>query len=303
MSKSRPKTMHYKTVASNDKKFNYQALVSDVLIKMPTMVKRTIIIGEKTIQCIKLKRSPVNGIYIHLTSFIEGEQASTIVKANQDTDLSVASAPEGEEFMDGDIHILISNNDLLFCSSGSSRENIIKDYFDSLCEEASMSRPEYVVKTPVRSQILKMLHSGVKGINLNAHATASALEKLNESSSRYLQPVKKIVEALTLKERTLEEIGGLDGLMFGIHINSKGRIDPDSDAQTVMQEAGKGIIEDEIDGFSIETRDGSKITHDSISYKHKKYFEKFGKTIVRSHAWDALTEFRNKLVEQGVIKA
>lgn len=294
--------MHYKKVTSHDSSFNYQSLISDVFTKIPAIAQRSVIRGEKTIQFIKLKRSEHYGIYIHLTSYIEGEQASTIKKTNKDPDLGIVSAPDGEEFMDGDIHALISNNNLLFCASGASRESSIKDYFDALFEKAQISRPEYVIKTPVKKQVLDMLSAGVKEINLDAHATALELNNIKRSNSRYLTPIKNIIEILTLKERSLEEIGGLDGLMFGIHINSQGRINPDSDSQAVIQAAGKGIIEEELSGFSIITRDGSKITHDSISYKHTKSLERYGKTVWRDDAWNALTEFMDKLLEQRVIK-
>ena len=125
MNKSRPTTMHYKKAESNDDRFNYQSLVSDVFAKRQTAIERKVMKGEKTIQCIKLNSVDGYGVYIHLTSFIEGEQASTIKTTNKDPDLSIAVAPDGEEFMDGDIHVLISNNDLLFCASGTSRENVI----------------------------------------------------------------------------------------------------------------------------------------------------------------------------------
>lgn len=305
MDTKRNKVLHYKRVVFSEENFEttYEELVTSAFMQLKTIGQRTVTYGdEKKIKCLKYKKAKNGGIFVHLSTYVEGELASTIANNPnaEESDLDTTQAPAGSDFVDGDIHALILGNDILFCLS-TARDSTIKNYFDLVFEKIGVDICSHAIKPPISKQIISMLESGVKTICLDSLATPLEMKKLIKSKSRLLKPLKTIAELIFSREQSLEEVQGLDGLMFGLHVNSKGRIDAESQSQVVMQSMGREIIEEELNGFYIITRDGSKITANSISHKHKIRLDKFGKTVFRNETWAALSLFREKLEEQRII--
>lgn len=305
MDTKRNKVLHYKRVifAEESLKTTFEDFVTDAFTQLKTIGQRTVTYnGEKKIKCLKYKRIKNGGIFVHLSTYVEGEPASTVANTPhvEESDLDTTLAPAGSDFVDGDIHALIFENNILFCLS-TARDTTIKNYFDLIFEKNDTDVCSYTIKPPISKQIISMLDAGIKTICLDSLATPLEVKRLIKSKSHILKPLRTIAELIFSREKNLEEIQGLDGLMFGLHVNSKGRIDVDSQSQVVMQSMGKKIIEEDLGGFYIITRDGSKITANSITHKHKIRLDKFGKTVFRNETWSALSVFREKLEEQRII--
>ncbi len=146
----------------------------------------------------------------------------------------------------------------------------------------------------------------VKCIALNSTAYEASME-YNERRTVKKTLLKSVTDALKTvfeedPDEDLRTLGQHENLMVKLEISFDSRKKGGEIGQKRMQAAASTMVnDDDEDGFSIVTRQGSKLSADEVRISKKVVLDAYGNSISKDSARDALEEYMRELHETGVV--
>lgn len=273
-----------------------QALIIDALGKLPHVENTRVRRGEQILELrhrIKEDKTFKGGALtmLHVAAYTPKDAASTvpITQGTVDSDLSSLPAPAGQEFLDGDIMAIVLENDVCLCTSNSN-ETALYTYIFGLLRTSGYAEGELgfeIRKVANREALKSLVSSGVREIQFDFVAYQASIDAFNKN------PAKKLGEYLSGvfgADSTIDELLDREGVQVNLNIKADGRVQNGA-AQDALGALAQEIVDEEADGFVIETKGGDRITPSELSIRRRTSVEKDAKTISHTHAWQKLKDF------------
>lgn len=263
-------------------------------------------------------RQDNNGIFLQIASSIPDQPTSTIDK-DRDADhatISAEPAPDGKDFLDGDIFVMVKDNHVLLCPSGL-REGGATYYFSrvlrSVIDQAQADSLE-LCKIADAIQIAMINNEGVKELRLCSslyHASQIQTDHAQNSASGFLASISNQFKQIFSKDPELRNISSLENINVqvsfkfdGTEIRKKGKPQEfgESGKQRLLRTAELMLNdEDEEDSFIIITGQNNEIRSGEIRVTETATIRTLGKSLSYDDAWRKLLEFYLKLRTNGVL--
>jgi hypothetical protein len=155
---------------------------------LDTTEKRTFTYNRVEIQGYDFKIDPSYGIFMHVTSYVPGQDASLVSNpaAIQHASVDTTSPPAGKDYMYGDIFFMVNNNDLVLCPS-DTHEALATNYIRYMLEKSGFSTESrsFNVGKVLNYNKIKLIHDeGVKKISLNGSLFEASLDYMERKTMK-----------------------------------------------------------------------------------------------------------------------
>jgi len=279
------------------------------------------------IRCARYVQNGNIGIFFQIGSCIPGQSASIIEKSSSvksESGIHEVIAPDGNDFLDGDIFLFVSKNDVILLPSGL-RENTAIGYICKIIEKTNNKKiiHTFDLQKIAKIDIVKTIKDqGVKSIELNTSLYEASLMHLerergeNESEARVFNlygVMANAIKDLFRKDDTYKDIAEKENLNIRISVSFDGKEarrrkkDPDFGAlgRSRLKKVSEKIVHESEDGshdgFTIITGDGLKIQQDEIVVSEKSRIKTFGNSIDFQDAFKKIEEYYLHLKGSGIL--
>lgn len=236
---------------------------------------------------------------IHIAAYTPRDTASTVPMSSgtPDADLASLPPPRGQEFLDGDLMALLRNDDVCVCTS-NTHEAVLQLYLMSLLQLNGVELADLkfeLQKVANRKALKKLVANGVKEVTFDFVAYDASIAASGKSGGQW----KGLVDAVLGKDKSLDEIVSQAGVQSLLTFKADGRIAHGA-GQGALVELANHVLDEEADGFVIHTKSGDKITSSEMSIRRRRPLDKDGKTVKHNHAWAALSDFYEYIVQNNI---
>ena len=301
-------------------KVTLETILIDAHTTLDTVGKRTFSVSSGSeIRGASYKND--NGLYLQVASYVPGDSTSIIDKSkrSKQSNVTAQAAPDGKDYLDGEVFVYIKGNHVILCPSGI-RESVLETYVWHVLRAferkdiASSFELDKVAKT---NKLRMIKDEGVKEIDLKTslyEASLIHLDKNNPKVSGWKKAVANQLSALFGKDKDLKEIKDKENLNVNISLKYDGAEarkhskDPDFGiaGKKRLEKTAEQVIsefeQENENGFTIITGAGNTITSEEIRVSDSFRVETLGKSLSKSSTWSKLKEYHDRLNSDGVFK-
>lgn len=268
------------------------------------IAERRALTGGLVIEGRNVVRSRTGHTFLHLVSYTPDDEISVVPEAGavSDADLALIAPPKDADFLDGELMLLVKDNDVMMCRSGLGESGFLS-YVSSLARRARIPSVDYTFHLMKRADVdkLEMIRNeGVKSVSMNAIANQAAVGHVKRGRVEHGSISKRVIGS------AWEEISAILGLEGEIPVEAENlkvevllsfdkRRGTDIDQRQIEFIAEQMLADEENDGFSIETLTGRKIRAEDIVLSKQEKFTAYGKSVKHRDAWAALRAFYDEL--------
>ncbi|CAA0111679.1 Uncharacterised protein [BD1-7 clade bacterium] len=291
---------------------------------LSTVGSRTFAIGNDTEIKGADHQSDENGLFLQITKSVPGQPTSTIDRSPEKNKSAVDAfdAPDGKDYLEGEIFVLVKGNDVILCPSGA-RESAVDTYFTKVLEK--MDLDHYAVQLRLtkvaNADRIKLIQSvGVKEIRLNSSLYQASMMQMDSESVKVestLAAVASQVKRIFAQDPSLRDIGALENLDVNLSIRYDGKTgclkssksNPDfgvsgkkrlnDTAINLITEVDKNDYDG--DGFTIVANNDVEIKSTEMRVSDSKKIASLGRSISKVDAWDKLRIYYTELKGSGVL--
>ena len=321
---TRTKKFYYRRVSWQSKdKSTLEKMLKNAHSQFKTAGERTFLKTDGEVQGASYKiEDKHRGIYLHIGVCKPGESASVIDgdKTLAESNTDEHPAPEGKEFLDGEIFAYVRKNHIIFCTT-NLQETILKFYLRKILGKCGFTAIEQTLElhSIARTNTIKMIkNEGIKSIDLNMSlydASMLRLEKKEKKSHGLYTALVDQLETIFAQDpdhATIEEMENVNvklSLTFDgteAHRNRK-KQEFGIVGKKHLELAASEIINDYDpdsdlnENFVILTNEDNKIYPSQIQVSTKIKVNKIGKSVSKIDAWKHLRIYYNDLKSTGVL--
>ncbi len=301
-------------------KLSLQKLLEDAHTELDTVGKRTFEVGSGAeIRGANFKEN--GGLYLQIASYVPGEATSIIDKDKtaKISNVSAQNAPNGKDYLDGDVFVYINGNHVILCPSGA-RETVVETYIWHILRESNhkdIAKTFELDKVAKASKLKMIRDEGVKEVDLDTSLYEASLIHLDKTKPKVSGIKKAVADQLSAifgKDKELKDIKEKENLNLKITVRFDGR-----EAMKHLKEpdfgmAGKKRLErtaeqviselekDSENGFVIVTGANNRITSEEIRVSDSFRVKTLGKSLSRDSTWSTLKKYYDRLNADGVFK-
>lgn len=277
--------------------------------RLPNIENRTIADdGHNVLECRDFNHKHGTGAFLHIAAYTPGEHASVVprIKGVSAGALQTAAPPDGCEFMDGDVMVFVSGNHVIFCSS-SLHEKQAERYLTRIVELANIDvhAENFSLSKVANVNKIKLLkNQGVKSINLNASLYSATLDHLERTTvnKRLTGGIAEQILAIFGKDKNDKDLEDAENLSVSLKLSFDSRKKGASFGREKLESLANMLVNEDDDGFTIETLSGEKVKSDDITLRKKISMLKFGKTVYCNDAWKELENYYLELKSGGLLE-
>ncbi|TWD54557.1 hypothetical protein FB480_103469 [Agrobacterium vitis] len=262
--------------------------------KFKTQAERRAPSGERIVECRSYR--PVEGVLgMYLVGYVPDDKMG-IVPQNQEA-LDLLPAPEGTEFLDGELMALISDEAVIVCRLGLY-ESALNSYIGFLGQKAGLDKDDsaFIFKNRTDVDKLKLIKDdGVASIRFDGVASEAAIKNTDNGADKsYVQKlmasVWEEIQALTYGGETEREIENLKlEVLLKFDKRSGTTID-----QAEIQDVAEHIADGD-DGFTITTLSGRTIKPNDVLLNKKVSLKKYGKSVAFEEVFGEMLKYHKEL--------
>lgn len=275
-----------------------QQVLDELHRRYTTVTERQISIGGQVIQ-VRNVETRGNSSFLHIVAFTPDDSIAVVPETAVDAeaaDLELTDAPEHAEFLDGEIMLLINGDNVGICRCGIG-EGKLYVYLDEMARRAGYDSAKLAFKLFARADVDKMaqvLAEGVHRVSMNAIANEVSVNS-ETAVDTFLSNVLNDARALVgFEPQAAKDIENLKiGVSFAFNKITGTAIDQES-----LVRLAQRILDEDDDGFVIETLDGNRFKADDVLLTRKVNFQEYGKSIYFRTAWDQLELFYDNLTRE-----
>lgn len=313
------KDLFYRRAVWAKNKINLEGLIVDAHNILKTRGERSFALDSGSTLVGARIESNEYGVFLQIASYTPNQATSTIDKqlSVPSATIEAESAPEGKDFLDGDIFIMVKDNHVLLCPSGL-RESKATIYFKRILKKVNPSieiENLELSKVADANKISMIKKEGVNELRLSStlyHASVIQMEKSIKQTSGFLGGVSNHFNRIFSKDPTLKEISDLENLDVEITVRFDGAEGRKKHQPKGFGEHGRERLlktaeillnedADEEEGFVIVTGKNNKITSGQIRVSERASIRTYGKSLSHQDAWLALHNYHLKLKGTGVL--
>jgi hypothetical protein len=282
-----------------------QTLLKEALDAFPNIEDTRIARGDQILEVRhKIKEATAfssgSVTLIHVAAYTPKDFASLVPMklGPEDADLTAMPPPEGHEFLDGDVMALLSGNDVCICVSGAT-EGALYIYLIKLFEKLGFTTQDLrfeIQKVANRSALKELVSEGVREITFDFATYELSIESLMSKKGPSLMGS---IGAFFGADSGVDDLLGREGVQGFLTLKADGRVAHGA-AQRALAGFASQVVDEEADGFVIETKTGDRITPSELSIRRYVPVEKDAKTIKHADAWSKLISFYEFVVDQNL---
>ena len=283
-------------------------------------------VGERTFQTSngEIKGARIHptdkGLLMQIAAYAPGEPTSTInkIKNAKAAAITAEPAPEGKDYLDGDIFVLVNGNHVILCPSGA-RESVATNYFIHALTKIGRTKVATTLeldKVAKTSKVKMIQEEGVKEILLRSSLYEASLlqfDAKNPSIDGFGALIAQQMKRIFAKDPDLHAIGELENLNISLSVRFDGKEGRKRHADPKFGVAGHERLikasqrvldecdEEDSGGFVIITGANNQITADEVRVSDKVNIATLGKSLSHTDAWDKLAKYYEQLKGTGVL--
>lgn len=261
------------------------------------------------------------GLYLQIASYVPGEATSIIDKSKgaKQSSVTAQAAPDGKDYLDGEVFVYIKDNHVILCPSGV-RETVVETYIWHILravEKKDIAKSFELDKVAKTDKLRMIKDEGVKEIDLNTSLYEASLIHMDQNNPKvggWKKAMANQLSAVFSKDKDLKDITEKENLNVKITIRFDGTEARRNSKDPEFGKAGKKRLErtaeqviaefddEHENGFTIVTGAGNRITSDEIRVSDSFRIETLGKSLSKSATWAKLKEYHDRLDADGVFK-
>jgi hypothetical protein len=251
-------------------------------------------------------------LLIHIAYYTPDQPASLVPTPSPTESVlntTEENPPAGHNFMEGDLFILIRNNDVILCPS-NLHENAATHYISWMLQNGAsidIDANRYAISAVANLDMVKLIQSeGVRTLSLGASLYAATLSYNKRKSIRHdkVESLKKFAFDLLGAEgdASLAEQKKFANLSAKVSLSFDSRKRGGEIAGEQITKTALDLVSNqEDDNISIETRKGTIISHDEIRVSERVYLPCSGNSVSKLDAWQAMVEYMKQLHSRGML--
>ena len=273
--------------------------------------------GGEEIKCARYDDSNAELILLQIAAYAPNQPTSTISKNNRAKSATIAiePAPNGKDYLDGDIFILVQGNHVILCPSGV-QESVASNYFRKMLTKVGIDITAFKLEKVAKTDKIKMLQKeGVKEVRLGASLYDASLEQINKEQPK-ISSLKKVIseqiQKIFAQDDELKEIVEDENLNIKLSISFDGREAMKHKSEPAYGVVGKNRLlsaskqllsqDEDQDGFVILTGKGNEISQGDIKVSEMFNVKTLGKSLNTNDAWEQLKNYASQLKQTGVLE-
>lgn len=280
------------------------------------------------LQCAKYTTKEKIGLLFQIASYVPGQPTSAIQESSQSTTaagITEVPAPAGNNFLDGDVFVLINGNNVIITQSGV-RESVALNYFSKMLDkngftEASISIEFHGIAKEDKVKMIK--NQGVKSIELAASLYEASLMQLEKETEKKRETkildlpgaVAETLKQVFAKDKSLKEITEKENVNIKLSISFDGKearkkinkkdtsfgVVGKSRLEKASELIIKECVEENFEGFTIVTGDNNRIKSGEIVVSDNYRVKTFGNSLDQGDAFEKLQEYFAQLQHRGTL--
>lgn len=299
-SKTKPRPLSYRRAVwfiQPAHKKDLQSLVREALDKLPNIEDTRVPRGEQVLELRHRVKAGATGkigpvTLLHVAAYTPKDSASLVPIAigPNDADLSEMAPPANHEFLDGDLMVLIYGNDICICTSNAT-EAAFYTFVIGILEKIGYLDKDLrfeIQKVANRDALEELVKDGVREVTFDFVAYEASMVAFGNKPRGF--SLKEAFNAILGKDSGVDELIEQQGVQGLLTIRADGRVAHGA-AQHALAGLARQVVEDDAEGFVIETKGGDRITPSELSIRRTVDIEKNAKTIKHADAWGHLMDF------------
>ena len=312
--KTKNRTLRYRRIQwsgmiNKDIKKNLEYHLVKAHKKLDTVQKRNFEHNEGEVQGVDYSiPEKLKGILVHIAYYVPNEDTSLIRKPsrNKTGKITTTFAPDGNDFMRGDIMFYLKKNNMIICTSGA-KETLIKYYLNNMLKKAGLNSDttKFSIERIANAKKIQLIQlEGVKAIHLKS--------SLYKASVDYMKRQTRKNKFLSYFAENFEAIFGIDdsdvtdkaaeNLITKLEIRLDRRRKASLTAKRQIDAVAESLVEDDDSNFVIETYKNKRLTPDEIEINTKVPLLCHGSSVHCRHAWDELLSYYEELKSDGFLE-
>ncbi len=311
MPNEKQRTMFYRRVAWREQPGTaLEECLEQAHAQLATTAARTFAHGDGELQGLAWHARPA-GLCLHVASYVPDQSTSLVPIPSSATsgNTSQEPPPAGENFLEGDIFLLVKGDDIVLCPSGA-RESVAISYINQVLRAAGEDDlvTRFTVEAVANIDQIKVLQKeGVKKISLNSSLYEATMEYTERTTTKrtLLNGMAADVLALFAEDKNLElrEVSAAENLTVKLEISFDSRRKGGKRGQERLEAVAARMLADgEHDGFSILTGGDKMLTANEVRINKKVSLPAYGNSVSRTGAWTALAEYLDELKDSGTLQ-
>lgn len=213
--------------------------------------------------------------------------------------------PAKHNYMEGDIFLLVKNNDVIICASGM-REGTAKRYLVEVLEKCGIDEEFDLEQVANVDKVVMLSQEGVKRIRLGSSVFRASYDYVQRQTKKTELMGKLAAEVMRIFGKgqgdSLDDLKAYENLRVKLEISFDERRKGGQLAAESLAAAGCSMIDSDDKGFTIETMNGNKLTAEDIKVHQKVEIREHGNSVACEHAWDAMRKYYEELDDAGVLE-
>lgn len=246
------------------------------------------------------------GLLLHVTAYTREEPASVVPQVTARDDeapISTTPPPNGTDFMDGDLHILVAGDDVIMCASGI-RERKFEEYCSIIFDRAEFPPVAgmFHLEAVANANKLKVIEDeGVKEIKLDAVSYVATGQQLKRYSLRRTlrDEMLDTLRALFGDDPGVQDVADAENLSAQIVLKFDRRKKGGELSAERMSGLAKRLVDEGDEGFTIRTMGNTTLGYNQISLQRPAKIAAYGKTVQRDAAFRELVSYYTDLKNEG----
>jgi hypothetical protein len=249
-------------------------------------------------------------IFLHMVGYMPGAEGSVVPNVADDADfgpLSSVPPPTNSNFLGGSMALMVIGNDCIFCAENMNI-NTFRLYLQSISRRLGRPSSEEqfeFVPVPDRDIIKQLDAQDVVSIGLDVTLDEydTNMNLVESETFTLKQRLLAAIRDFFEKDDQIRQLRDMDLSNVNARISLKldGRYRSGMN-QLDFDRSAREILNDLEPGFYIKTRNGSKISHDSLRLSKSIEVAVANETIDHTSAWLRMEEFHAELVGLGYIR-
>ena len=285
---------------------SFEWCLREALHKLPYIVDNRITREDGVTAEVRHYDVQQNGVYLHVAAYTPHEDMSVVPMADRvpQADLNATPAPEGTEFMDGDLMLKVTGNNVVLCPSGL-REGFVGQYFRLLFQQAQMenwTEDFDLLKIANVDKVEQIEREGVKAIRLDVGLYEEGVEEIRRTMRRSLNDeLRDWLLSMFMDDPDLQQLRQEENLNARLLITWDGRRGGGQIGLRRLAEMSTQLVGEEEEGYTVETRSGATIRAQELNLRKKVVLQAFGKTVNHQNAWREIKRYFDELEENGAL--
>jgi hypothetical protein len=301
------RTLYYRRVAwFKPGNQNLQAFVDRAHQQLNSTALRTFDYHDGELQGINCRTS--NGhTLVHVTYYVPKQPTSLVPDpSSQSASETVErNPPPRHSFMEGDVFLLIRNNDVILCSSGA-REGAAKRYLAEMLAKCNIDETVELEQVANVDKVALIRQEGVKRIRLGASVFKASYDYLQRKTKKTEWMGKTAEEFMRIfggnALENLDELKAYDHLRVKLEVSFDDRKKDGHLAAESLTTAACSMLDSDDEGFVIETKGGKKLSSEDIKVSKKVDLNDHGNSVSCEHAWAEMNEYYDELNDNAVLE-